>query len=159
MASPSSKGLVSHITDVSKNQQHLAYFGGISDWETLPLLEAVRDLPVDRIKRYAKASQRFAQSITTTKPDPHGLTLDEIASLNLYTSQWSSGESLYVALNRVLRSENRGFLKRWFPYLKLVISALRKLPRFCGNVWRGVNMNLVDTHPMDLEFTWYVGIL
>lgn len=62
------------------------------------------------------------------------LTQDESAAIYLYTMD----TPLYSALNSALRDENRVALKTWFPFLKLFITALEKLPSLQSIVWRGV---------------------
>lgn len=68
-----------------------------------------------------------------------GLTHDESSSIHLYTMEWANGESLYNILNRTLKSTDRQQLRPWFPYLKLFLTALAKLP-FAPHqtVWRGI---------------------
>jgi hypothetical protein len=58
------------------------------------------------------------------------------------------GTPFFSTLNRDLRAMDKQVLKRWFGYLKLFITALKKLPPFKGIVWRGIpdqtNINLGD---------------
>ena len=104
-------GYASRVCDVPHKPQKLVYIGGLEDWPTVSLDKAVENLPVHRIKRYAKASKRFAQDTLDTGPDPYGLTLDEIAALNLYTAQWSTGDSFFTLLNAALRAKDRSHLR------------------------------------------------
>jgi len=63
------------------------------------------------------------------------LTLDESAAIRLYTMT----PSVYKQLNAALRTENRNELEKWFPYLRLLITALNKLPSLpTTTVYRGV---------------------
>ena len=52
-------------------------------------------------------------------------------------------------LNSILRSERREPLKPWFRYLKLMLTALFKLPSLKRTVWRGVRGNLCDQYVDD----------
>ena len=72
------------------------------------------------------------------KRNKHGLEKDEAAAIYLYTMEMGPG-SLYRVLNKTLRFEDRGILKPWFPFLRLFINALKKLPLFKGNAWRGID--------------------
>lgn len=63
------------------------------------------------------------------------LTQDESAAIYLY----SMPSSFFSSLNNALRAENRDALKPWFAYLKLFMTALKKLPSTKMVVWRGVN--------------------
>lgn len=67
------------------------------------------------------------------------ITVDESAAIHIYTLEWpESYNSLYRLLNLTLRSEKRNELKPWFPYLKLILAALYKLPPVKKTVWRAV---------------------
>jgi hypothetical protein len=66
------------------------------------------------------------------------LTVDESAAIYLYTMS----KNFFSCLNIVLRGQDRQdrhSLKQWFPFLKLFMTALEKLPLTTGTVWRGVN--------------------
>eukprot|EP00802_Teleaulax_amphioxeia_P004315 Tamp_04319.p1 GENE.Tamp_04319~~Tamp_04319.p1 ORF type:complete len:487 (-),score=82.07 Tamp_04319:1703-3163(-) len=84
--------------------------------------------------------------------DPYGLDADEAGALTLYTLE----SELYSRLNTLLRKRDRQLLKSFSPYLKLMLDARRKLPRFAGVVWRGVKgINLADRYPKGKEFFWW----
>jgi len=82
----------------------------------------------------------FAQQIINDKKkyDPQlNLTVDEIAALNLYTTEsYDRPESFYFILNGALRSNERIKTKPFLLIIKLILSALSKLPVFEGTVWR-----------------------
>ena len=65
---------------------------------------------------------------------PHGLQVDEMAAITLYTME----SELYPTLNRLLRQRDRQGLKPFFPFLKLMLLARDRLPKHSGIVWRGV---------------------
>ncbi|CAF3929622.1 unnamed protein product, partial [Rotaria sp. Silwood1] len=73
-----------------------------------------------------------------------GLTRDESAAICLYTMEWTDGQrSLYSILNETLRAADREYLRPWFKYLKLLLTALVKIP--CASqqtVWRGIRKDL-----------------
>ena len=87
-----------------------------------------------------------------------GLTVEESASILLYTMEWHpSNQSFYAILNKTLHSANRQLLKPWFLYLRLVLTAWAKLP---GNadrlsVYRGVNHDLAALYPTGATVTWW----
>lgn len=87
-------------------------------------------------------------------PSEHGLSKDQSAAIYIYTMEW--GEStLYRVLNKALRSENRKALKIWFPYLKLLDTALDKLPTVKEAVWRGVPLKIGENYTKGQTFTWW----
>jgi hypothetical protein len=85
-----------------------------------------------------------------------GLTINESASIMLYSLEWSPREtSFYVILNNVLRSENEEKLKPWKLYLKLFLTALDKLPPLSQTIYRGVKMDLSAQYPQGKTFVWW----
>lgn len=84
------------------------------------------------------------------------LTPDELAAIILYTIEWDIGHlSFYSILNNTLRLENRDALKRWFPYLTLLLSGLFKLPSVQCTVWRGVREDLSPNYKLGEFYTWW----
>ncbi|CAF1237251.1 unnamed protein product [Rotaria sordida] len=71
-----------------------------------------------------------------SKKPSDNLTIDESASIYLYTLEWS--DALYRKLNFNLRQSKRDKLIPWFSYLKLFLTALFKLPNIESDIiWRG----------------------
>ena len=68
------------------------------------------------------------------------MTEQEIAAVHFYTQEGP----FYPALNAALRDADRAALKPFFPYLKLVITALHKLPRVRDSVYRGIKLAITD---------------
>ena len=64
-------------------------------------------------------------------------------------------ECLYYVLNNLLRSANRTKLKPWFSYLKLVLTALHKLPSERNVIWRGVNVDLHREYEVGKSYVWW----
>ncbi|CAF1156957.1 unnamed protein product [Adineta steineri] len=86
-----------------------------------------------------------------------GLTEDESAAIYLYTTEWLPvNQCLYAALNSVLRSKNRDkLIQPWLSYIKLLLTALFKLPDFTGTVWRGVRLDLRLEYKVGATITWW----
>ena len=87
-----------------------------------------------------------------------GLSDEESASILLYTLEWyPSSQSFYAILNNTLKSANRQLLRPWFRYLRLVLTALAKLPREGDrfNVYRGVKRDLAALYPTGATVTWW----
>ena len=64
----------------------------------------------------------------TPEQPADGLTIDESASIRLYTIEWPRPHrSLYSMLNYTLKSANREDLRPYYKYLKLFVTALAKL--------------------------------
>ena len=86
------------------------------------------------------------------RQDPFNLDADEAGAIAMYTFE----SELYGTLNRLLRKPDRSKLKPFFPYLKLLLNARRKLPTYAGVVWRGVfGVDLRDKYPTGRELYWW----
>ncbi|CAF1639265.1 unnamed protein product [Adineta ricciae] len=82
------------------------------------------------------------------------LTLDESAAIYLY----SMSSPVYNQLNSTLRAHDRTTSKLWFPFLKLLTTALKRLPSIETTVWRGVSYD--DTLAFvenDVQYWWSVN--
>lgn len=79
------------------------------------------------------------------------LKINESAAVYLYTME----TNFYAIINKKLRYENRSDLERWFPYLKLLITALSKLPAYVGTVWRGVRDEVAPGFVPGTEHIWW----
>jgi hypothetical protein len=85
-----------------------------------------------------------------------GLSQDESASIMLYTFEWDTNQtSFYFILNETLRTEDRQKLKPWFPYLKLFITALCRLPSINDTVYRGVKADLSKEYVIGDTYIWW----
>jgi hypothetical protein len=89
-------------------------------------------------------------------PNKDGLSKDESAAIYIYTTEHSEHEySLYLMLNQDLRSEDRQRVKKWFPYLKLFMTALHKIPSQKCTVWRGVKLDLSGQFRKGKKGIWW----
>ena len=79
------------------------------------------------------------------------LTLDESAAIYLYTMP----KSFNSKLNDKLRDGNRDELEPWFPFLKLFITAIGKLPSLMTTVWRGVTSDITFNFLGNNVQTWW----
>jgi hypothetical protein len=63
---------------------------------------------------------------------------------------------LYGPLNVALRQRNRAQVVSYFHYLKLLMSALDKLPSFNGTLYRGINCLLsAKCYQKGKKFVWW----
>jgi hypothetical protein len=127
----------------------------IEGYEKAPLVtleEAVKPL-VDIVPKVER--NVFVVKQNCEEPED-GLTSDESASIMLYTYESKpQKDSLYVKLNETLRSEQRDNLVPWFLYLRLIMTALARLPSQCCTVVRGINGNLWSEYPKGKTFIWW----
>jgi hypothetical protein len=137
------------------NLEHLNTLTPLRGYAARPLVsltEAVKDL--DSI---IKDTGLYAwTALERSKTPAHGLTPDESAAIILYTIEWDpTNHSLYYGLNNRLRVEDRSALRPWFSYLKLLLTALFKLPSVRRTVWRGVRQDLSATYRVGDTVTWW----
>ncbi|CAF4005984.1 unnamed protein product [Adineta steineri] len=142
------------VSDIAKEpQKMLMPIRGYEEMPLVPLEEAVTPLIsiLREIQDYAYVAKQRCESVP-----PDSLTQDESASIMLYSMEWEPHEKcLYFALNAALRTEDRRELKPWFSYLKLILTALEKLPSTRCNVFRGVNLDLTNQYTEGKTFVWW----
>ena len=110
------------------------------------LEDAVRSIIrfVPHVMDYAGTAKRLCRQDTE-------LTIDESAAVYLYTM----ANTFYERLNAALRAQNPDALKPWFPYLKLFLTAVEKLPSRPATVWRGVAGVIGSGFDEKDEHTWF----
>ena len=91
------------------------------------------------------------QAKSLLKKGSEPLTADEIAAINLYTQE----TPLYTTLNTALRKRDRKALMVWFPYLKILITAVHKLEPINTTVYRGVKLDLSQRYQKGDDVVWW----
>lgn len=143
------------VHDVSnEHSQPLLPIEGYEKFRLMTLEEAVQPLiglfPPDSLKQRVSIAKERCQNPSD------GLSQDESASIMLYTMSWPSTKgSFYSILNNTLRQEDRDSLKPWFPYLRLLIGALSRLPPVNDMIYRGVRIDMKDAYPPNSNKTWW----
>ncbi|CAF1095310.1 unnamed protein product [Adineta steineri] len=100
--------------------------------------------------------RRVFVAISNCENPANGLDQNESASIFLYTMEWEPQEEcLYYVLNKTLRTENRQKLRPWYSYLKLVLTALQKLPAEKQTIWRGVTLDLSQQYEVGKCYVWW----
>lgn len=143
------------ITDPIKNvHEQLSPIVGYAQEPLLTLVQACTPL----VNIIPDLSAYIEEVLSSTPFQPaDDLTFDESAAIRLYTMEWEeSNASLYSHLNATLKDGDRESLRPYFKYLKLLLTALVKLP--CAPlefVWRGVNIDLSADFPRGMLVTWW----
>lgn len=145
---------VLRVTDVVKEScQMLMPIRGYADMPLVSLENAVEPLVpfLPDVQSFAYAAKRRCKN-----PPADGLTLDQSASIMLYTMTWQPiDKCLYFALSTTLRLEDREKLLPWFLYLKLFLTALQRLPSKHCTVYRGVKLDLSTQYQKDDTIIWW----
>lgn len=80
-----------------------------------------------------------------------GLSADEVAALYLYTCE----SAFYRQINATLRNPDRTRIVPYLPYLRLLFSAVSRLPARKESLWRGVSLDLRAQYPLGRTVTWW----
>ncbi|GAA1832624.1 hypothetical protein GCM10009682_58870 [Luedemannella flava] len=80
-----------------------------------------------------------------------GPSADEVAALYLYTCE----SAFYRQINAALRSPDRTRVVPYLPYLRLLFSAVSRLPVRRDPLWRGVRLDLRSQYPVNQTVTWW----
>jgi hypothetical protein len=146
--------IVQRITDFSEElHQFLPPIWGYDATPLVSLEEAVQPL-VSLLP--AVQSHVYSAKQNCTNP-ANGLTQNESAAIMLYTMTWEPlDQCLYQALNTTLRSVDRQQMKPWFPYLKLLLTALARLPS-TGNrtLYRGIKHDFSNQYSVHDTIVWW----
>lgn len=157
MSSTAPKGeLAQHnqrFLDVDQEQQKM--FVPIEGYQGSPLVSLERAVEplVDLLPEIMRKVWIAKHNCQTPAEN---LTSDESAAICLYTMEWMPRERcLYSVLNSTLRDQNRDLLRPWFPYLKLLLTALARLPARHMVVYRGIKLDLAKDYPKGKVFVWW----
>ncbi|CAF1168637.1 unnamed protein product [Rotaria sordida] len=143
----------SRFLDIRNEHQYMLL--SIEGYKNIPLLfleDTIKHLEnmIPNVRRNAWIAKE--RSITVAD----GLTQDESAAIQLYTMEWiPSDQSFYIHINTALREANRDKLIPFLCYLKLVLTALWKLPPMKATVWSGVKGDLSTQYSIGKEFVWW----
>ena len=99
----------------------------------------------------------YVAKMRCADPPADGLSVDESASIMLYTMDWHpSNQCLYYVLNDTLRSENRQKLTPWFLFLRLILTAFARLPSSDRSViYRGVRQDMTKQYLKGKTMIWW----
>lgn len=111
---------------------------GFNNYPLVSLEEAIEPL----IPIVQDVKERATIAKNNSKDPSDDLSSDQSAAIVLYTMEWESyTSSLYYILNSSLRKKNREKLRPWFLYLKLLFTALSRLPSIRLTIYRSLKMD------------------
>ena len=106
-----------------------------SEYEQLPILSTLERIVESILPLLPSVTEYVSIAKQACKQDFTLFTLDESAAIYLYTMP----KSFFSRLDATLRDPNRLALRPWMSFLKLLMSAIEKLPNTKTNLWRGVD--------------------
>ncbi|CAF3349367.1 unnamed protein product [Rotaria socialis] len=147
--------MIPRVFDIAREpQQVLSAIDGYQNGPLLPLEIAIKPL----IPFFEEGTlERNVWIVKERCQNPSdNLTVNESASIMLYTFNWDTNEkSLYYLLNETLRMEKRDKLRPWFSYLKLFLTALNRLPRINDTIFRGVKLDISSQYILGKRQFWW----
>jgi hypothetical protein len=154
---PMTTSLSLRISDiVQKSLEHSTLIYGYDKMPIVSLEEAIEPL-ISFLGIEIRSYVSIAKEHYTNIPPINGLTLNESASILLYLMEWQPHDQcISFALNSMLRSKKRHKqIKSWFPYLKLLLTSLSKLPFAQRSIYRAIKCDLSKDYPLGKTFTWW----
>ncbi|CAF1162839.1 unnamed protein product [Adineta steineri] len=143
--------MTNRFTEFHEEKKNLSPIAGYWAYPLVPLSQSLSKV-ADQINELNRSIDEAMKHCHY--PSEHGLSRDESAAILLYTME-ADEYSFYIALNRILRDENRRKAVPWFSYLRLFDSGLRKLPTVKGCIWRGVSHDISHDYKKNDELTWW----
>ena len=118
--------------------------------ELVPLASAIIPLE-DHIPGLSDMARKAKRNVNKGSD---AITPDESAAIGLYTME-NVPNNVYTTLNQALRSEQHSRLRPWFFFLKLLLTALDKLPSKNGLVWRGIRRDVSNKYEIGAHIVWW----
>ncbi|GAA3076745.1 ADP-ribosyltransferase domain-containing protein [Streptosporangium carneum] len=124
---------------------------GVFDTPLMDFREAVAPVAklLSGLDRHTTRSYRFGEQQADGAAGE--LSADEIAALYLYTCE----SAFYRQINATLRDPDRTRIVPYLPYLRLLFSAVSRLPARKEPLWRGVSLDLRAQYPLGRTVTWW----
>ncbi|MEV4115650.1 ADP-ribosyltransferase domain-containing protein [Nonomuraea sp. NPDC049695] len=121
---------------------------GVFDTPLMDFREAVAPVAklLSGLDWHVEQSCRFGENLAGAN-----LSVDEIAALHLYTCE----SAFYRQINATLRNPDRSRIVPYLPYLRLLFSAVSRLPARKEPLWRGVSLDLRAQYPLGRTVTWW----
>eukprot|EP00808_Paulinella_micropora_P027859 g78125.t1 len=117
---------------------------------TKPLLQRIPSL-ADFVRRAEENNPCKKASMSLPGVSVKALSKDEVAAVYLYTME----SHFYRDLNATLREADRDKVEVFFPYLRLLLSAMKKLKTNNIELYRGVKLNLRKLYPKGQTIVWW----
>ncbi len=124
---------------------------GVFDTPLMDFREALAPLAalLSGLDQYVGRSYEFGTKMADELT--HGLPADEIAAVYLYTCE----SVFYRHINATLRNPDRTQILPYLPYLRLLFSAMSRLPARTEPLWRGVSVDLRAQYPVGRTVAWW----
>ncbi|MGI5493270.1 ADP-ribosyltransferase domain-containing protein [Microtetraspora malaysiensis] len=124
---------------------------GVFDTPVMDFREAIAPVAklLSGLDWHVEQSHRFGAKQTTGATT--GLSADEVAALYLYTCE----SAFYRQINATLRDPDRSRVVPYLAYLRLLFSAVSRLPARQEPLWRGVSLDLRAQYPLGRTVTWW----
>jgi len=145
-----SKHFLSLMTDVAAEPSVILGAIYLNDIPILSLTDAIGCIKGIDLSAPLFLSKQFALELLEEGKEP--ISADHIGAIHIYSQE----TPLYGTLNSLLREPDRTKLKDqgFLPYLKLLMIALKLLPKCTLIVWRGVDKKLAKYDKGKKRYWW-----
>lgn len=136
----------------TKNSQILP----IEGYRNMPLVSL--EIAVEPLMTLLPSIQTYVSLAKEKCQNPaDDLTCDQSASIMLYAMRWQPiDQCLSYVLNIILCSNDRDQLKPWFLYLKLLLTALCRLPPIQDTIiYRGIQSDMSKQYQKNQKIIWW----
>ncbi|CAF0978760.1 unnamed protein product [Didymodactylos carnosus] len=142
--------------DVDKEPRSMIRNRQIEGYQNISLMTLQQAIqPIEHLYPDLASKVFIANENFESCQDSDRLTKNEASAIYLYASEWGTLKgSFHDGLNSALRSDDRHLLTPWYEYLKLLLTALNKLPSLKQKVWRGFKGNLSKRYQIGKQYTW-----
>ncbi|MFD0657108.1 ADP-ribosyltransferase domain-containing protein [Thermocatellispora tengchongensis] len=139
------------LASVKDEGLELPAISGVFDTPVMDFREAVAPVAelLPGLDWHVQQSYQFAEKQSPGADG--GLSPHEIAALYLYTCE----SAFYRQINATLRNPDRTRVVPYLPYLRLLFSAVSRLPVRKEPLWRGVSLDLRAQYPLGRTVTWW----
>ncbi|WP_067184722.1 ADP-ribosyltransferase domain-containing protein [Microtetraspora niveoalba] len=139
------------LASVKDEGLELPAITGVFDTPLMDFREAVAPAAelLSGLDRHVTQSYEFGEKQADAVAG--GISADEIAALYLYTCE----SAFYRQINATLRNPDRTRIAPYLPYLRLLFSAVSRLPVRKEPLWRGVSLDLRAQYPLGRTVTWW----
>lgn len=125
---------------------------GVMATPRMDFAEALRaaEKAVPGLASAMSAAQAYAKRAMAEKRSL-GLDEHEVAAVHVYTM----ASAFYRQLNAALRDRDRAKARPFYPFLRLFLDAVARLPGSADPLWRGVGTDLRAQYPDGAEVVWW----
>ncbi|CAF0913408.1 unnamed protein product [Adineta ricciae] len=147
--------MLSNESVTNTNNHPNRFLSSIEAYETVPIVSLERAIE-SLVPIVPHIEQRTLVAKTKCQNPAEHLSIDESAAICLYSMEWTPyQQSIYFLLNAALREREHEQMKPWILFMKLLLTALNRLPSKFQTVFRGVKLDLHGEYSRGDLIIWW----